>query len=420
VVWPWELHGSTVALRYNAGGTTFTEHIEFDRAFDLTPTRRTLLDMLALVAVVSYAKAFAPTDIDATHFSLTKPTDDMVRAIYDHGMREFAAQNNLTQSSTFALYATAAASTQVISPTPQPSRPLIPMGGGRDSSVVATALCELNPVLLSIGHNPYVQDIAARLSLPLHTVTRDIDEQLLALNAQGALNGHIPVTAINSLISLLAADIYECDCVIMANEKSASEPTRIVDGYNINHQYSKSYDFESLLRSALAASGVGVHYFSALRDRSDDDIARTFAQSCTPLHSAFMSCNTAMLRDPQRRSKSWCVNCPKCRSVFLTLAPHLSPAQLIEIFGKDLLADATQIPGFTDLIDIDSKPYECVGEIASARNALMALGALPEWKDHVVVTSLGKISDVADTSMTQHSSHFIPEHIHQLMDKVFS
>lgn len=417
VVLPWELSGSTVSLRYAAGGTTFTERLEFDTSFDLTPACRTLLDMLALTAVVSYAKAFAPADIDASHFSLPKPTAEMITALYDHGMREFASQNSLPQTPTFTLSSVGACETDKSITRLHSSRPLIPMGGGRDSSVVATVLCELNPVLLSIGHNPYVEDIATRLSLPLHTVTRHIDEQLLTLNAQGVLNGHVPVTAINSLIALLAAEIYACDCVVLANEKSSSEPTRIIDGYNINHQYSKSYDFESLLRNALAASAIDINYFSALRDRSDDDIARTFAQSCQVLHTAFMSCNKAMLRDASRRSQSWCGNCPKCRSVFLTLAPHLSPQKLTQIFGKDLLDDATQIPGFAELIDIDSKPFECVGEIASARNALSALRTSPEWKDRLVVVAIGELSPTAHTSLAHHSPHFIPEHIHQLMNK---
>jgi len=425
VVLPWELTGATVVLRCTIQGLAFSERIEFEDAFELTPQRRALLDMLSLASVVSYAKAFAPIDINARHFLVPEPTREMITALYDHGMREFATHNNLERKTTFTLIGNAAphadsSVANVSSTTTNPQRPLIPMGGGRDSSVVATALRALDPVLLSIGHNSFVEDIADRLSLPLHTVTRKIDPQLLDLNAQGSLNGHIPITAINSLIALLAADIYGCDCVVMANEKSASEPTRIVDGYVINHQYSKSYDFEQLLRAALATANVGINYFSALRDRNDDEIASTFAHSCTSLHTAFMSCNQAMLRDPNRRSKSWCGQCPKCRSVFLSLAPHLSPAHLTEIFGRDLLDDASQIAGFKDLIDVDAKPYECVGEIASARHALVSLQALPEWKDHRVVVAIGEVPPINHTTSVSHHGHFIPEQIHRLVGKVFS
>ena len=420
VVLPWEITGATVALRYLAGGITCSERIEFDVAFDLTPQRATLLDMLSLAAVVSYAKAFAPIDVDASAFSLTQAQIDMIEALYDHGMREFSAHNSLGHKPTFALRGPGAKNNEESTPSAHQHKLLIPMGGGRDSSVVATALRELHPVLLSIGHNPYVEDIAQRLSLPLHTVTRHIDPQLLALNAQGSLNGHVPVTAINSLIALLAADIYGCESVVMANEKSSSEPTRIENEYSINHQYSKSHHFEYLIRQALASSGIDTNYFSALRDRGDDDIAQAFAHSCTSLHTAFMSCNKAMVRDVERRSDRWCGNCPKCRSVFLSLAPYLAPARLTEIFGNDLLDDASQISGFTDLIDVHAKPFECVGEIASARHALMALHALPEWKNHRVVVAVGEVSPVSNSMSMAHQEHYIPEQIHHLVNKVFS
>ncbi|MTA93644.1 MAG: hypothetical protein F2545_04700, partial [Actinobacteria bacterium] len=222
MVLPWELTGSTVALRYSVAGTIFTERIEFDTAFDLTPPRRTLLDMLSLAAVVSYAKAFAPIDIDASAYSLTEAQIEVMESLYDHGMREFAAHNSLAYEPMFTLHGHGTRNSEAPTPPHQKNKLLIPMGGGRDSSVVATALCALKPVLLSIGQNPYVEDIAQRLSLPLHTVTRHIDAQLLALNTQGALNGHVPVTAINSLISLLAADVHGCGHVVMANEKSSS------------------------------------------------------------------------------------------------------------------------------------------------------------------------------------------------------
>jgi hypothetical protein len=133
-----------------------------------------------------------------------------------------------------------------------------------------------------------------------------------------------------------------------------------------------------------------------------------------------MSCNKAMLRDPERRSDRWCGNCPKCRSVFLTLAPYLSPRHLTEIFGADLLSDAAQLQGFSDLIDINAKPYECVGEIESARLALAVLRTSDEWRNHLVVTSLGETAPVTHSSSVKNPPHFIPHHIYEHVAKVFS
>jgi len=417
---PWDHQGSTVLLRFSHGDHTFVEQLDFDVPFVLTPQRQSLLDMLSLVAAVSYAKAFAPINIDGTHFSLTTAIAEMCACVYDHGMREFAVHNNLALEPTLTLVHTAPQATHLEPVLSESCTPLIPMGGGRDSSVVATALQTLQPVLLSIGNNPYVENIAQRLSLPLHSVTRQIDQRLLALNAQGALNGHVPVTAINSLISLLAADIYGCNCVVMANEKSSSEPTRVIGDYEINHQYSKSYHFELVMRRALSSTGIGINYFSALRHRTDDEIAQAFSQFCAPLHTTFMSCNKAMLRDSSRRSNRWCGNCPKCRSVFLSLAPYMSPQHLVEIFGNDLLNDASQISGFKDLVDIEAKPFECVGEVASARRALSLVRSLPAWSQHVVVSSIGDVSPDSEIYPVALQEHFIPDPIHDLMNQVFS
>lgn len=420
-VLPWEKDQFGVVMKYQSGDLIFTECIELPFEWEITTNRRLLIDILALACAVSYAKAFAPCEIDVSAYSLTAPTTQMITDLYDHGMREFAVVNNLEVENTFSLKGFKTAAINISESSPVVSiKPLIPMGGGRDSSVVAVALKSLDPVLLSIGENPYVEQIAERLSLQLHTVIRQIDEKILALNTQGALNGHIPVTAINSLIAILVADILGCTSVVMANEASASEPTRIVGGLKINHQYSKSYDFEVLLRSALASTGSNIDYFSALRNQTDNDIAVGFAHYCAELHTAFMSCNKAMLRDHTRRSSSWCGDCSKCRSVYLSLALHLSPKALIDIFGSDLLNENSQITGFKDLIDIDNKPFECVGEIASAREAFNVLRVSPYWENHEVVKAIAAVSLTNFSSSETSNKHFIPDQVQQLFRTMFS
>src|SRR5690606_16672904 len=142
-------------------------------------------------------------------------------------------------------------------------------------------------------------------------------------------------TAINSLISVVVALATGCGSVVMANERSASQATRVVAGVAINHQYSKSLAFERLLRAALAPTGIS--YFSALRPWGELPIARAFARAPRAVHAAFMSCNRAFVRDPARRSAGWCGDCPKCRSVYLSLAPFMAPGDLATIFGRDLL-----------------------------------------------------------------------------------
>lgn len=419
-VLPWEITGNCVALKYRSTLGEFTESVEFPLEVVLNDKRRRLFDVLALVSAVSYAKTLAPIHVSAPGYELTEETAQMVNALYDHGMREFAVHNSLPLHNTFVLseHVDAPATYVAATSIEKNSSLLIPLGGGRDSSVVATALQEMTPTLLSIGENRYAQQIAQQLSLPLQTIKRAIDPHLLALNANGALNGHIPVTAINSIISLVYADMMQCVGVVMANEASSSEPTRILHSEKINHQYSKSYQFESLLRSALSSMGIDTQYFSALRDRDDAAIARTFALRCTDLHTSFMSCNKAMLRDESRRSRGWCGQCPKCRSVFLSLAPFLTPEQLTKIFGSNLLNTPENISGFHELLDISTKPFECVGEIATAVESFQKLRTSPLWKNCTVVKGLADAL-IPTPQFTTKIDHFIPAFIHNLMNVLF-
>lgn len=418
-VLPWEIEGKKLILHYRSRLATFTETFEFPTNITISDSGRHLIDLLSVVAAVSYAKANAPTRIEAPRLRLTPQARQMIDAVFDEGMREFAFHNSLPLDHVCELgeYVAIPPAKGGNITVNEASSLLVPLGGGRDSSVVATALQSQQPLLLSIGRNEYAQKIADELCLPLHIIERTIDSQLIDLNTQGALNGHVPVTAINSLVSLVYADLMGCHAVVMANEASSSEPTRIVNSVPVNHQFSKSSRFEGLLRDAVRSLGISINYFSALRDRTDNEVAEAFALRCRNLHSVFMSCNKAMIRDVSRKSSGWCGQCPKCRSVFLSLAPFLTPNEMTQIFGKDLLNDPEQREGFAELVDARNKPFECVGEIASAIDSLHKLQELPQWKEHEVVRQLTNISPIPHE--TGPHSHFIPDTIHQLIETLF-
>lgn len=402
----------------------------------------TAATLLAVAAGVSYFKVSAPTSVTfGIGLELGAGGRAAMSALYDEGLREFTYANDLPLPRSVALPPAAERSSGRDpghgSTGPAPTRPsgrdpghgsagsaparsggggrlLIPIGAGRDSSLLAAvlgaraAVAEERPLLLAIGDNPYAARVAAATGLDLIVAGRAIDPGLLELNARGAMNGHVPVTAINSLVAVVVALATGCSSVVMANERSASQSTRVVGGVEINHQYSKSFAFEHLLRAALVP--VGVDYFSALRPWGELAIAAAFARVPRPVHEAFMSCNRAFIRDPSKRSNGWCGQCPKCRSVFLSLAPFMDPAELAEIFGRDLLAEPAQIPGFLELVDPDAKPFECVGEIDEARIAVALLAADARWRFHAVVGALAAGSPPAITidAFERSAEHAVP------------
>jgi hypothetical protein len=249
--------------------------------------------------------------------------------------------------------------------------------------------------------------------------TRRLDPGLQALNRAGALNGHVPVTAIVSCVALLTAALRGCDAVVMANERSASAGNVTWDGVEVNHQFSKGIRAERLLRAAVAEAAPDMDVFSVLRPASELAIARAFARM-TQYHEAFTSCNALFRLDPARRGRSWCRECPKCRFVYLVLAPFCEPAHLRAVFGADLLDDERQYAGFALLTATGGhKPFECVGEAQESVAAVRMLATQARWRDHRVVRRL--VAEVLpryeptvgdpDAVLALGDEHHVPDHL---------
>jgi hypothetical protein len=268
----------------------------------------------------------------------------------------------------------------------------VPIGGGKDSIVLVEALEASSPPrdlptwLVAVNKTPAMQRTVAVAGLPIASIKRTISPRLLELNAAGALNGHVPITAIVSLIVVAAGYVYGYDTTLMALERSADEATALIDGVAVNHQWSKSTECELGLRSVIRESVSGsIEYCSGLRSCGELEIARWFAD-LPAYHAGFRSCNRAYR--PGASFDSWCGDCPKCRFVFLVLAPFLEPARLEAIFGDNLLEDPAQIEGFWDLCAAGRKPYECVGEQRESLLAFLLLLESRAWRDCAVVKAL--------------------------------
>ena len=197
----------------------------------------------------------------------------------------------------------------------------VPVGGGKDSIVTVECLKQADEplVLFSLGNAAPIEATIAQAGLPAIRVTRRLDPALFALNAAGALNGHVPITGILSIIVLACAIMLGFDTIAMSNEHSASVPN-IAD---VNHQHSKSFEFEQSFSRLLEKHVVqGITLLLLLRPLTEVAIARRFARHAEYL-PIFRSCNTAFRQAVERRGSNWCCDCPKCRFVFLALAPFV-------------------------------------------------------------------------------------------------
>jgi len=235
---------------------------------------------------------------------------------------------------------------------------LVPIGGGKDSIVTAELLkphFDIRPLIV-YPTTPASLRISALLghSHPI-TVHRTLDPLMLQLTKQGYLTGHIPYSAALAFIFLFVASTEDIPYIAVSNERSSDEGNVEYLGHTVNHQYSKSLEFETDLRDYISQSlNLSVSYFSFLRPLYELQIAKLFA-AYPRYFREFRSCNRNQNQD------SWCGRCPKCISIAMSLSPWLGPSRLVEIMGTNPLTD----PANQSLIDqmadpAQVKPFECI------------------------------------------------------------
>jgi hypothetical protein len=323
---------------------------------------------------------------------LDERTAEFLQKFYEKGLAEFAFRNGVSLHGHFRFQSSSApAAAPIIVDFPR--RICVPVGGGKDSIVTIECLKQAGaPVLLfSLGDAEPIAACVAAAKLPFIRVHRRLDAGLLKLNEAGALNGHVPITGILSAIALAGVVMSGCDAVAMSNEHSASAANLSLDGVEVNHQYSKSLEFErDFAQYVERFISPSISYFSLLRPLSEIEIARRFSKY--PMYfGIFRSCNTAFRQAREARGRHWCCDCPKCRFVFLALSPFVAKPDLIEIFGCNLLDDDTQRDGFAELCGLRAnKPFECVGETFESARVMSYLAGHPDWRDDRMVRRLNE------------------------------
>jgi len=203
-------------------------------------------------------------------------------------------------------------------------------------------------------------------------IQRLIEPQILKLNEQGFLNGHTPFSAMLAIVTLLISAGTKLKHIALSNESSANEAT--IKSSSVNHQYSKSIEFERDFRHYVNQYiSVDFNYFSFLRPLSELTIAKLFANK-PKYFSVFESCNVGSKTD------IWCCKCSKCLFTFIILSPFIQPNQLEKIFGENLLDKQILQTEYQQLIGLkDNKPFECVGTQNEVKLALkMALTHYPD------------------------------------------
>ncbi|MBU1304112.1 MAG: endonuclease domain-containing protein [Alphaproteobacteria bacterium] len=382
------------SFAYGLDGLRFVETLQLPQDADATAAASVnfvkLLDLTAVVLGVSYFKLLAPFAIVAPDIALTESERAFAIDIYENGLGEFYARNQLQRFGRLTID-TAEDRTGSLPPITLPERTLLPIGGGKDSLVSVDLLTHTGVPFTPFAVNPkgpILTSVAAIGTDPVY-VMRTLDAEMIRLGKEpGYYNGHVPSTAINSMIAALSALLYGYNQIVLSNERSASEGNVEFDGRETNHQYSKSLGFELRIAGILSdATGGALQYFSLLRLYSEARIASLFTHE-TKFDRVFSSCNRNF-RLTGNDGPLWCGECPKCHFVFLIFAPFMAKDRLLSIFGKDLLDNPAHEASFRELAGLaGQKPWECVGEILEAAACLYTLTRHADWHEAAVVRAV--------------------------------
>lgn len=330
----------------------------------------TLAFHLGMIELISYWKIACPPVVIISPYALDSWQQKWWKNLYFNGLGEFFYLNNI--HTTVDDFMTFKAHGE---PLPHPIVPdpiqatLVPVGGGKDSIVTLELLkaagIKITPLLMN-ARGAMVNTLSGATIDRSESVEikRTLDPLMLQLNNQGYLNGHTPFSAMLAFSTIMTAIVTQHNTIALSNEASANEAT--VLNSNINHQYSKSFDFEEDFRTYISKYITTKHsYFSFLRPLSELQIARIFSRF-TQHHSTFRSCNAGSKTD------SWCGHCPKCLFTAIILSAFLPPKQIINIFKQDIFNDSTLINIFDELCGLTkAKPFECVGTVQEVNQALI-------------------------------------------------
>ena len=363
------------------------------------PQLETLAFQIGMVELVSYWKLACPKVIVVKPYLLKKCQCKWWRKLYYNGLGEFMYLNGISCSEHDFLRFESATDHEMSSVTvPLEEKTLVPIGGGKDSVVTLENLRTEMPVIPVIlnprGATLGCVEAAGYSENEYIVVNRTLDSTMLQLNKEGFLNGHTPFSALLAFTTLLLGFGSGCKYIALSNEASANEAT--VPGTNINHQYSKSIEFERDFREYVALHlSEEIQYFSFLRPLSEMQIAYLFSR-CEAYHEVFRSCNAGSKTD------SWCGKCPKCLFTWIILSPFLTRQRLTQIFGKDLMSDFSLRPIFEELNGTAAvKPFECVGTVEEVRASVDAM------KDRV--GTIAENSPRGDASVEEILSRFNEE-----------
>lgn len=329
-----------------------------------------LLGSLHIILGISYYKSYCATKV-ILNYSLSKKEADFWNTVYKNGLGEFFYKNNLNPkiSPKFLFRKAVYSKTTKLQ---NYNRSLVGIGGGKDSIVAAELLkkykFDATGFVVETGNkSKLISEIIKKIGINDLRIKRILDPKIYDKHQY---NGHIPISAIYAFLGILAAVFYKYSYFIVGNEYSSNFGNLRYKGQLVNHQWSKSFEFEKLFQNYIKNFITpDISYFSLLRPFYEIKIVKIFSK-IRKYFPVFSSCNSNF----KIRATSgglWCNKCSKCVFGFVLLSAFLSKRELIKIFGKNLYKEESLLPLFKDVLGLGGiKPFDCVGTFEEAQTAM--------------------------------------------------
>lgn len=358
----------------------FKEIIEFELV-DSPTVNSSILDKAMFLAFIligtSYFKCFPNSEIILRN-RLDEWQTKFFNTVYEKGLSQFAYENNITNFPSSLFKASVTSNAKSFNFDGQGVICL--QSGGKDSLLLSTILANKNITYegLYICSNGSLPKIITNLpkQKKLLVINRKIDiKGLEKVKKLGALNGHVPITYINSSLAIIQALLIGKKDILLAIGQEGEEPHAYINSRPVYHQWSKTYKAEiDLAEYVHKYISKDINVGSPLRCYSELYVAKMFSEvAWTKFAKMFSSCNEANYKQTSDSvNLTWCGKCPKCPNAYLMFAPFIRPKQLQEIFeGRDLFKESKLTEIFMGLLGVENKikPFECVGGINELQKA---------------------------------------------------
>ncbi|MFC1613026.1 UDP-N-acetylmuramoyl-L-alanine--D-glutamate ligase [Patescibacteria group bacterium] len=284
---------------------------------------------------------------------------------------------------------------KIISPTLSKgikNKILLGIAGGKDSIIAGELLKQqgenITGFIMDTHNNMQIpKKIAKIMGVKTFIIKHSLDKKIY--NNDKSYKGHVPFSAMLAFIGTLTAYLYGYSYVAMANEYSANFGNIKYKGLEVNHQWSKTSEFEGMMQNYVHKYiSQDITYFSALRPFYEIRVVEMFSKY-KKYFKYFTSCNENFKLKKTLNDSLWCGKCPKCVFVFTLLSVFITKAELDSIFKKNLFEDKKLLPIFKDLLGLGKlKPFDCVGTFEEMRHAFLM--ASKKYKDTFIIKKLLK------------------------------